>query len=140
MRIGMVMMVALLAMVPPAGAEIYKWVDENGVTQFSQTPPPEKEAERLDVPYATPGKGSNIPRPPTSAEPTAATQAEEDQTLSKEELAKQCERLSARLEQLRNKPGRLLLKKPDGSVERITEERRQEMIRQTESTYNTLCQ
>lgn len=30
-----------------AGAEIYKWVDENGVVHFSDTPPPGKEAEKL---------------------------------------------------------------------------------------------
>lgn len=33
---------ALLSMVPAAGmAEVYKWVDDDGVTHYSQQPPPE---------------------------------------------------------------------------------------------------
>ena len=35
----------------PAKAEVYKWTDENGVTHFSQTPPPPgQDAEIQDLP------------------------------------------------------------------------------------------
>ena len=35
---------ALLAHGPAAGAELYKWVDENGVVNYSNTPPPKTPA------------------------------------------------------------------------------------------------
>lgn len=43
--------VCALLMAPALSAEIYRWTDENGVTHFSQTPPPSgQEAEIADVP------------------------------------------------------------------------------------------
>ncbi len=41
-------------------AAMYKWVDENGVTQFSQYPPKDQQAERLRPP------------PPPAEDPAAA--------------------------------------------------------------------
>ncbi len=44
-RHGWVLVAAVLACGPAAGAEIYRWVDENGVVNFSQTaPPPDVES------------------------------------------------------------------------------------------------
>ena len=40
----------LLAIVPAAGlADIYKWVDENGVVHYSEQPPEEQEASRVEL-------------------------------------------------------------------------------------------
>ena len=48
--------------VPLAQAEIYKWVDEKGVTQYTETPPPSGgKATRIDTPSA--------PRSETKAAP-----------------------------------------------------------------------
>lgn len=42
-----------------AVAEVYRWTDENGVTHFSQTPPPAgQEAEIEDVPGTAPAQQS----------------------------------------------------------------------------------
>ena len=32
-----------------ASAELYKWVDEKGVTQYSEQPPPDGKAKKLDI-------------------------------------------------------------------------------------------
>ena len=49
-------LVSVLAMAT-MGAVIYKWVDEKGVTHYSQTPPPNKKAQELQVRPAAPDAG-----------------------------------------------------------------------------------
>ena len=49
-------LVPILAMAT-IGAVIYKWVDEKGVTQYTQTPPPKKKAQEIQVRPATPDAG-----------------------------------------------------------------------------------
>ncbi len=50
-RTARAVFIAALLMAPALSAEIYRWTDENGVTHFSQTPPPDgQEAEIEDVP------------------------------------------------------------------------------------------
>lgn len=39
-----------LLLAPPAMARLYKWVDENGVTQYTQTPPPKGDFNQLRPP------------------------------------------------------------------------------------------
>lgn len=38
---------AILGMAMPVQAQIYRWVDENGVTHFSDKPPKDQRAERI---------------------------------------------------------------------------------------------
>ncbi|WP_148713734.1 DUF4124 domain-containing protein [Chitinolyticbacter meiyuanensis] len=40
---------AMVALAATASAAVYKWVDENGVTQYSSEPPPNKKAKELKV-------------------------------------------------------------------------------------------
>jgi len=56
--IGVAGLTLLVGMVPPAGAELYKWTDEQGSTHYSQTPPPSGEVETI--------------KPPPPADPEAA--------------------------------------------------------------------
>jgi glutaredoxin len=50
-RLAAAFLLALVQMIIPAssGAEIYKWVDENGNTQFGDRAPSDSNAERLDL-------------------------------------------------------------------------------------------
>lgn len=59
-RIPAIVLVALVLCVAPAHAtRTYKWVDEDGVTHYSQYPPPEGEAQIIEpsigVPSGTTG-------------------------------------------------------------------------------------
>ena len=45
----MLMYLMLAAVAVPAGAAVYKWVDENGVTQYTATPPPDRKTTTLHV-------------------------------------------------------------------------------------------
>ena len=72
-RIYAILLAAMLAGGAHAG-QLYKWVDENGVTHFSQSPPPNPSRrganERLDGP-----KSLSSPRDPAAA-PTARYEGE----------------------------------------------------------------
>jgi hypothetical protein len=46
----------------PLGAEVYKWVDEQGRTQYGESPPPGAKASKLAAPPSAP------PAPPESPE------------------------------------------------------------------------
>lgn len=45
-------MLFILAIPFAAAAEVYKWVDENGVVHYSETPPPDRTTETVEVPEA----------------------------------------------------------------------------------------
>ena len=68
LRRAVVVLAAALA-APPAHA-IYKWVDEKGVTHFSQDPPPGKEKATKVEPKVTP--------PSSSAKPADWKKAEQE--------------------------------------------------------------
>ena len=44
-----IFLATLLAAAPAATGQIYKWVDENGRTQYSETPPPGVKATRVET-------------------------------------------------------------------------------------------
>jgi hypothetical protein len=49
--------ILILVLLLPFGisAEVYTWVDENGVVHYSDSPPPSSDAAVVDVPQAPPG-------------------------------------------------------------------------------------
>ena len=54
---------AAAALAPVAsGAEVYKWVDEKGVTHYSEKPPDSGEAKRIEIAPSP----SAAPRPPVN--------------------------------------------------------------------------
>lgn len=62
-----ILLASLLALALPAAADMYKWVDEKGVTHYSETPPPEgTKAKKLDL----------VPSPPNA--PAAKPESPED--------------------------------------------------------------
>jgi len=49
--ISLIGLCGVMVTAPVASAELYKWVDENGVTQYSQRPPPgNTDVQTLNVP------------------------------------------------------------------------------------------
>jgi hypothetical protein len=58
--IARVLVVLAVAASWPAAAALYKWVDEKGVTHYSEQPPPDRKATRLELPSepSAPGSGS----------------------------------------------------------------------------------
>ena len=124
--------------------QLYRWVDENGVTQFSQQPPAEDQYQRLQVkPAPELGTGSLAPASDASAEeqteatePAAAPQPTPEQQAK---LAEQCDALRANLTTMQNNP-RLRRTLEDGTVERIGEDERQAMIAKAQADLQEHCQ
>jgi hypothetical protein len=38
-----------LALALPAAAQMYKWVDEKGVTHYTETPPPDRKSTKVEI-------------------------------------------------------------------------------------------
>jgi hypothetical protein len=97
-----VILVALaVALAPAAGAQLYKYVDKNGKTTYSDQPPPDVESKRLSVPSA---------RPTAPPAESAKSAVERDKELEKsrkqvakksEEAAEKAAQAQARCNQLR---------------------------------------
>lgn len=125
-----------MCMVSLASAQdIYRWVDANGVVQYSDRPPPDAQAAEVTVPT----RNSTTPEAPTAdatattAEQTGGektTDAPSEPRLTPEQQAEiarvraeNCKRGRSNLRYLEtNPPVRLLVKQDDGSVARMTEE------------------
>lgn len=72
----------------PANAKIYKWVDENGKTRFSDTPPASKKTKVNEVTLKNKARGSKkrsgadkFRKPMTKAKPITAKTSQENRAL-----------------------------------------------------------
>lgn len=71
-------LIALLFVVSLAQAEMYRWVDEEGNVQFSDTPPPEGvDAERMEIPEPSVVE-TYKPTPSSSDDEDEAAEGEDD--------------------------------------------------------------
>lgn len=59
--IARILLFVALASPWPAAAALYKWVDEKGVTHYSEQPPPDRKATRLELPSEPAAQGSGSP-------------------------------------------------------------------------------
>ncbi len=146
-RFSFVFASILLAVgVSPALAGMYKWVDEQGITHYSQTPPPS-------------GKAQQIKPPPTPADSEAAVKRLEAQ---REEAQKQHEakqqdaqesQKNASPQAIREESCRLArqnlgtletntrvaIQGADGNVKRLSEEERQARLTEAKKQVEEYC-
>lgn len=127
-----------------SAAQVYKWVDDNGNVHFGSEPPINVEAEKFSTKTARPQPSLT----PTQEAPTAKakqppSQAEIDEKVRRQvakeqaQLQQECTLLRENLAQLKNNPR--LLAEIDGETVRLTEEQRQERIRETEEQIKEFC-
>lgn len=130
-----------------AQAAMYKWVDENGVTQYTQYPPPQGKAEVM------------VPPPPPAEDPEgaqkrledllkkqddqrkAATTAEQEQAKSDEQTAtreKNCQTARSNLEKLTT-GGRKRVIGPDGVATYLSDEDREARIAKARQQITEFC-
>lgn len=135
-------------------AEVYRWTDENGVTHFSQTPPPPgQEAEIEDVPESEPaggeaevagidfdGPGGTVDEEMSAADLRRQEIAESsDQRQSdREALAALCRQTRNRLEQI--EPNRrVYYTDEDGEAVRMDDEERVNEVEQLRGFLDANC-
>lgn len=134
----------LLLCTPLSAAQIYKWVDAQGVTHFSSEPSAQAKSEKVNPNVFQPKAPASTPSISTqSAQETIKTQAEIDRDVRKQvakehaELKKYCAELRYNLAHLKNNPR--ILADVDGKPTRLTEEDRQARIADIEQSLNERC-
>lgn len=132
----------------PAMARLYKWVDENGVTQYTQTPPP--KGDFTDI--KPPAKPAVDPAQAKSAldkrlegfnkrrDDLGKSKAEANkQAAEKAEKTAKCKKARENLAFLQTH-ARIRSKDRDGKVTMLPEEQRQARIKQANDAIKGYCQ
>ena len=124
----------------------YKWVNDQGVVTYSQTPPPGVNAERIDI-----RSGAKAQGPSSTEKLNQLRQRQADQDEDRE-MAKQKQEEKASLQEMKQKNceiarsnmrkleglGQRLYKK-DGEYKRLSEEERQNLIKQAQEQIKANC-
>ena len=61
MRKRLMLFLALLLGAAAFGATVYKWVDEHGVTHYSDQAPPKQDAQKIETPTTPATEGTEAP-------------------------------------------------------------------------------
>jgi hypothetical protein len=119
-------------------AQIYKWVDAQGVTHFDGQPPQGLPATTIVTPAPSPGK------PPTPAHDGAIGDQQTIDNGVKKQVAQQqaqlkvfCEQARTNLAQLQNNPR--LREEVEGELRRLDDAQRQERIGETQKQIADNC-
>jgi hypothetical protein len=116
--------------------DIYKWVDGNNQTQYTQMPPPHGiQAIRIQSapPPASATQAVTAPAP----EPPVAQAVDKDTELTRL-MEENCNIARKNLELL-NKGGNIQYRTPDGELIRLTEKEHQQRIDETNAQIKLLC-
>ena len=135
----------LMAMsLPSMAAQVYKWVDSNGVTHFSAQPPEDQSATSISTTIKPPKSGGSVaPLPKLDSQLEAEQQKATDDKV-KREVAEQeskrkqyCSDLRENLSQLRLNP-RVRVEE-NGEIRRLSAEERQARITEAEKNLQENC-
>lgn len=126
----------LLSIGPGAGAaEVYKWIDEEGVTHYSQQPPPQGEEVVIET------------RPGSQSAPEAAGNGGDgDDTADGDEADGEQETIADFCADMRDEQGILQgdgpvrVKGEDGTLTKLDDEARAERLERIESQLEEHCQ
>lgn len=135
----------LMAMSLPSvqATTIYKWVDKNGVTHFSQDPPPTENqtTEQLDAAKLEPQKlGSVAPTVTAEPAPTATNPSVENITARNAEQAKSiCEQAKFQLDVLNTHRRLQRQDEATGQIIEMSEEERQQQIATQQQRIKLFC-
>ncbi|MFN3714798.1 MAG: DUF4124 domain-containing protein [Alcanivoracaceae bacterium] len=141
-RLLIAALTAALLSSPALASKFYRWVDENGVTHYTQTPPPEGKQGRE---VRTQGGASSDQPQELERLEQQRQRAEQDRRLEAGRAAEQareksepdavakerCEAHRKNLDELRNRPVVRTTDPASGEVITLDEEQRQRMIQQT---------
>jgi chromosome segregation ATPase len=129
-------------------AETYKWVDEQGVVTFSQNPPPDGQAEKVDLRTATPPSDSQKSQKQVDQLRQRLADSEEDRELAKQEQEKteeeakikrkNCQAARSNLQKLEGLGNRLY--KTEGEYRRLGDEERQSLMQKERENIKANCE
>lgn len=134
-----------------AEARMYRWVDEDGTTVYSQSPPPSGEAAEIKLNTAPPSPLQPSPAsqtatdtapdgasPESAQNPAAEGPSKEEIAESNRIKAENCAAARSNLDLYTNL-GNKLVKTPDGLYKRLTEEERQQKMEESKALIGEFC-
>jgi hypothetical protein len=118
-------------------AQIYKWVDAQGVTHFDAQPPAGQPAQEIDVKKPAPPPSS--PKEPDATVEQQAADAKVKKQVAAEEMRRKdyCDQQRTNLAQLQNNPR--VREEVNGEFRRFTEEERQARIAEVKKSLEDTC-
>lgn len=131
----------VLMSTPVMAAQVYKWVDAQGVTHFGAQPPEGQQATSVNTtiapaPAVIPAK---LPQVGVDEEQQAIDEKVKKEVAAKETERKQyCEKMRTNLAQLENNPR--LREEVNGEVRRLDEDERQKRIAEAKKAIAENCQ
>lgn len=120
-------------------AQIYKWVDAQGVTHFDAQPPPGQPSTTLQTPSSLPPKPAAMPGSGVLGDQKAIDDKVKTQVADQQAQLKQfCEQARTNLAQLQNNPR--LREEVEGQLRRLDDAQRQERIVEAQKQISENCQ
>jgi hypothetical protein len=130
-----------------AAGKMYRWVDENGVTQYTQSPPPKGDATEVKPP-PPPAVSPEEAQRKLNAQRQQLEDLREDRSLAKQKTkegkeekelnTKNCQLARNNLKRLQENPrGRWMQK--DGQQTRYSDEERQTKIKEAQDQIQEFC-
>jgi hypothetical protein len=128
-------------------AEMYRWVNEDGVTVYSQLPPPDhRQADVVKPPPPPPTGAETLPSVDDQLKQIQEQKAARQKVKSRQAELREwhakrqanCDAARRNLQVLQG-PTRRLVATPGADYERLTEERRQEMIQEAKDQIEEFC-
>lgn len=129
-------------------AQIYKWVDDNGQTHYSQEPPASGDAQKIEAPPPPPIDPDEARKDVEALieQQQAAEKAEHEAEQKAQQQAEQeailqenCRVARENLRLYQNNPGRRVMDE-DGNVTRLREEDRQQKMQEFQEQIDLYCQ
>ena len=141
-----ILLVLLLSLPATLLADTYKWVNEEGVVTYSQTPPPDGQAERVHVRSGSSSSSQSSQDQLNQLRQKAADNAE-DRELEKANRQEEksalaikqqnCQAATSNLQKLEGLGTRLYM--TDGEYKRLSEEERQTLMNQAREQIKANC-
>jgi hypothetical protein len=132
----------------PVSADMYRWVDENGRTVYSQSPPPSGQAVKLKPAPSPPPEEVSAAQERLQRQIESASDAENNRKQGAEEQTKQadaakrladnCATARKNLETLENL-GPRMVRMPDGEYRRLSEDEVAAEIGKTKAQIAEYC-
>lgn len=122
-----------------SAAQIYKWVDAQGVTHFDAQPPAGQPSTTVQTPSSPPAKPSAMPGSGVLGDQKAINDKVKKQVAEQQaQLQAFCEQARTNLAQLQNNPR--LREEVEGQLKRLDDAQRQERIVEAQKQIAQNCQ
>lgn len=127
-RIAALLAAVTLLPVAHAGQSVYKWVDDEGVTHYTQQPPSNRDAQ-LVTPNTAIGPKQDSGQSSPGAQQSDASNGDSDAGDAPQNMTEFCNQVRERISMLEAE-GPVSVRQSDDSLERLSDEERARQLEQ----------